>query len=116
MAFTARGILTRQISTRPRETPDDLEPLFDQVTKAEFHIGQDGQVREVGIQLEGGTSETTWFQKEVKGRKGCGGGRKNNDMGPFTTTGFETFEAARGMERKATPLFQPRMNMAPLFE
>ena len=44
--------------------PGDYEPLRDSVSKAEFRLGQDGKVKELGLRLdEEMGDEKIWFTK-----------------------------------------------------
>ena len=44
--------------------PGDYEPMRDSVTKAEFRLGQDGKVKELGLRLEEEMGEEKiWFTK-----------------------------------------------------
>ena len=57
-------IFVRWFSTEARNEPDDLEPGTDGITKAEFRLGEDGHVKEMGVLLEpemGG--DKIWFKK-----------------------------------------------------
>lgn len=44
--------------------PGDYEPMRDSVSKAEFRLGQDGKVKELGLRLdEEMGDEKIWFTK-----------------------------------------------------
>lgn len=44
--------------------PHDYEPMRDSVSKAEFRLGQDGKVKELGLGLEEEMGdEKIWFTK-----------------------------------------------------
>ena len=54
----------RSFSTEGRFAPDDFEPATDGISKAEFRLGEDGQVKELGILLESEMGEgKIWFKK-----------------------------------------------------
>ena len=45
-------------------TPGDYEPRRDSVSKAEFRLGEDGKVKEMGLQLEAEMGDDKiWFTK-----------------------------------------------------
>lgn len=57
-------IYLRWFSTEGRLAPDDFEPATDGISKAEFRLGEDGRVKELGVLLEpemGGGK--IWFKK-----------------------------------------------------
>ena len=57
-------IFTRAFSTEPRTAPDDYEITTDYLSKAEFRLGEDGRVKELGIVLEPEMGEAKiWFKK-----------------------------------------------------
>ena len=57
-------IYLRWFSTEGRLAPDDFEPATDGISKAEFRLGEDGQVKELGILLESEMGEAKiWFKK-----------------------------------------------------
>ena len=57
-------IYIRWFSTEARIAPDDFEPGIDGISKAEFRIGEDGQVKELGVLLEPEMGEgKIWFKK-----------------------------------------------------
>ena len=64
-------VYVRWLSTSARSTgASDFEVGRDSASKAEFRIGEDGQVKEMGVLLEpemGGAK--IWFQKERAGAK-----------------------------------------------
>ena len=44
--------------------PGDYEPTRDSISKAEFRLGEDGKVKEMGLQLEVEMSDDKiWFTK-----------------------------------------------------
>ena len=55
----------RAFTDQPRRSPDDHEPIIDTVTKAEFRLGENGEVSELGIILTKEMGEAKiWFTKE----------------------------------------------------
>ncbi len=57
-------IFTRAFSTEPQKAPDDYEITTDIFSKAEFRLGEDGRVKELGIVLEPVMGEAKiWFKK-----------------------------------------------------
>lgn len=44
--------------------PGNYDSMFDSVSKAEFRLGQDGKVKELGLQLDAEMGdEKIWFTK-----------------------------------------------------
>ena len=51
-------------SSQETRQPGDYEPTRDSVSKAEFRLGQDGKVKELGLRLdEEMGDEKVWFEK-----------------------------------------------------
>lgn len=56
-------VIYTRLYEEPRQ-PGDYEPMLDSVSKAEFRIGEDGKVKELGLLLEGEMgNEKIWFMK-----------------------------------------------------
>lgn len=54
----------RFYTTDARTAPDDYETATDGLSKAEFRLGEDGQVKELGVMLEGEMGGAKiWFKK-----------------------------------------------------
>lgn len=57
-------VYVRFFSTKGQISPDDHETATDGLAKAEFRLGEDGQVRELGVTLESEMGDAKiWFQK-----------------------------------------------------
>lgn len=55
----------RFYTTDARTAPDDYETATDGLSKAEFRLGEDGRVKELGVMLEGEMGGAKiWFKKE----------------------------------------------------
>ena len=55
----------RMFTNEPRTEPDDFEPSTDIISKAEFRLGEDGQVSMLGLLLEPEMGEKKiWFVRE----------------------------------------------------
>ena len=51
-------------SSEEARQPGDYEPMRDSVSKAEFRLGQDGKVKELGLRLEEEMGDAKiWFTK-----------------------------------------------------
>lgn len=57
-------VYVRDFSTEAQIAPDDHELATDGLSKAEFRLGEDGQVKELGVLLEGEMGDAKiWFKK-----------------------------------------------------
>ena len=108
------AIYIRVYSTEGQTAPDDYETTTDDFSKAEFRIGEDGQVKELGVLLEsemGGAK--IWFKKGgAENEGGCEKCFKAGSSGAKTASSWGASVA--GEHRKL--FFKPRKALAPLFE
>jgi len=106
-------LLTKKFA-RPRTAPDDYDPSTDMISKAEFRLGEDGHVKELGMILDGDMGERKiWFRKAAVDQSR----EAELDASPASSTnGAETFETPSGAGAWPQPLFQVRMKMPIFFE
>ena len=111
-------VYIRWFSTSARSTDSsDIEVGRDSVSKAEFRLGEDGQVKEMGVLLEpemGGAK--IWFQKEKAGAKESDGYEKctkHSNSFAFGTQSSQDANNAEGQSRLFSNMTGD--GMAPLF-
>ena len=108
-------VYVRTFSTSARSTrSSDFEIGTDSVSKAEFRLGEDGQVKEMGVLLEpemGGAK--IWFQKEKAGAKDSDGYEKYAPCSKFGRQGSQGVNSTGGLSRLFSRI--PGDGMAPLF-
>ena len=108
-------VYVRWFSASARSTgSSDFEIETDSVSKAEFRLGEDGQVKEMGVLLEpemGGAM--IWFQKEKAGAKGSGGCEKYSPYSKVGRQNSQGVNSTGGLSRLFSKM--PGDGMAPLF-
>ena len=111
-------LYVRWFSTSARSTTSsDFDIETDTVSKAEFRLGEDGQVEEMGVLLEpemGGAK--IWFRKEKSGAKDSDGCKKCSTHSSSFTVGTQSSQgvnSAGGPSRLFSRI--PGDGMAPLF-
>lgn len=104
----------RSYSTEPRSTTDDFEVATDGLSKAEFRLGEDGQVKEMGVVLEPAMWDAKiWFNKAEA--ENSDGYEKDFAAGSSAVR-MESSQGANDAkgQRKLFSKFGP--GLAPLFE
>ena len=93
--------------------PDAYEIATDGISKAEFRLGEDGQVRELGLLVEPEMGDAKiWFKRA--GAK-HGGGRKAMFKAGSSAANTESYQGANGAggQRRLISMFGK--DLAPLF-
>ena len=106
-------IYIRFFTAEARRAPDDYEIMTDGLSKAEFRLGEDGQVKELGALLEPEMGEAkVWFKKagaengdeyEKHFTAGSSAVRAENDQGASGAGGQRKLFSRSG--RSLAPLF-----------
>lgn len=102
----------RLFSTEARTTPD-YETAINEVSKAEFRLGEDGRVKELGVVPDPEMGEAKiWFKKA--------GADNDNGYGTFFTAGSsavntESNLGASGAGGQGKLFFRSGKRLAPLF-
>ena len=106
-------IFIRWLSTERRPPKDDFEFGMDTVSKAEFRLGEDGQVKEMGVLLEWEMGDTKiWFKRA---------GDENSDAherrfaAGSSAVRTESSQGTSGVERQRTLFSASVPGLAPLF-
>lgn len=103
----------RLYTTEARRTPDDFEINTDGASKAEFRIGEDGAVKELGILLETEMGEAKiWFRKAGTGDHDEY--KTDFDSGSLATQ-MGSRKGASGVEGQIKLFSGFGMRLAPLF-
>lgn len=106
-------IYSRLFSTEGRLAPDDFEPATDGVSKAEFRLGEDGQVKELGVLLESEMGESKiWFKKAGAENGDDDGKHSNPGSSAVKSESKQSASGAEGMKRLFSKSGRP---LAPLF-
>ena len=108
-------VYVRTFSTSARcKESSDFEIGTDSVSKAEFRLGEDGQVKEMGVLLEPEMGEAKiWFQKEKAGAKDSGGYEKYSPYSKVGRQSSQGVDSTEGLSRLFSRM--PGHGMAPLF-
>ena len=103
----------RFYTAEARNAPDDYETATDGLSKAEFRLGEDGKVKELGIMLEqemGGAK--IWFKKEgTENRDGYESIFEDGSSAIKT----ESYQGRGGARGQSTLFSRPGKALAPLF-
>ena len=101
-------VFVRWLSAEGRTPPDDFILATDQLSKAEFRLGEDGRVKEMGVMLDAEMGDAKiWFQKETEVAKRDG----YEERGGFAAAG----DASTGGQRAIFPRPMAWQGLAPLF-
>lgn len=108
------ALYIRLYSTEGQTAPDDYETMTDELSKAEFRLGEDGQVKGLGVLLEGEMGDgKIWFKKA---------GAENGDVyekcfkASSSAVKPESKQGTSGAGGQREPLFKVKRGLAPLFE
>lgn len=103
----------RWFSTEARIRPDDFEIGTDMVTKAEFRLGEDGQVKDMGLLVEPEMGEDKiWFKKDGAENSDRSGQCYRADSSAF---GAKSSQGVSGAGRQRRLFSRMGQRMAPLF-
>ena len=106
-------VYVRFFTAEAREAPDDYEITTDGLSKAEFQLGEDGQVKELGILLEPEMGEAKiWFKKA--GAENGGGYEKCFTAGSSAVRA-ESSQGASGAGGQRRLFSRFGRSLAPLF-
>lgn len=107
-------IYVRWFTTEARKDPDDYEIYTDGVSKAEFRLGEDGAVKELGVLLEPEMSDAKiWFKKSGVDN---GDGYERCFKAGSTAAQAEKTQVASGLEGFMKPILRFNMGLAPFFK
>ena len=106
-------IYVRLFSTETKIAPDDYEIETDGLSKAEFRLGEDGRVQELGVMLEPEMGEGKIWYKKTGAQDGGGSSKGHETDSPADN--IENSQSHNGARGRKGLFSRSRTVLAPLF-